>query len=434
MSRMAVAKEARRLRRPKKRASKKDDRPGSLKNRHPRKTATREAKNATVQERQALGKPEKPRSKQNGRRAPERRVRDEKHGAGKLRMTSKKPPFYSNGEPTMLKRCLAVMVYFFLGFSFVPARANAQVLGMVLNGLADRVDSSIQKAGAVADGRLLQVGAEMYAAIQTAKIAYQESLNQTVESLEKVRPILDELRSGVEALERQTAADSEKALQVARQVSNSLPLSKDQPQLTAWEPQVEFGQTVGEFTIRLTGKFFYASQPDLKPFLIVGNEKSYPTVSTTQELRFSVRRSVLISPVAGRVGYAKLRVVVPYLEHGGIRSLYQKARRDASFDIELVGLPRTPGSIVVRASTARKAKNDVERGETVLPVVLIWGNSRVIPLLPDTTYRVIYDAFDGTHAEFSSPDHSNRYIDVDLGAGGLRISARKVGDIRPPGK
>ncbi len=312
----------------------------------------------------------------------------------------------------MLKRCLAVAVYLFLGFSLTPARADAQALGMVLDGLADRVDSSFQKAGAVADGRLLRAGAEMSAAIQTAKIAYQESLSQTVESVKKARPIVDELRSGVEALEKQTTADIEKALQAARQASKSLPLSKTQPRLTAWEPQIEYGQSVGEFTLRLTGNFFYASQTGLEPFLTVGNEKFASTASTTQELRFSVRRSVLISPVLGHVGYTKLRVVVPYLERGG-------SRKDASFDVELVGLPRTPGSIVVK------------KGESVLPVVLVWGNSRVIPLSPGTNYSVIFDAFDGTHSELSSPDHSNRYIDVDLVAGGLRISARKVGDIRP---
>ena len=67
----------------------------------------------------------------------------------------------------------------------------------------------------------------------------------------------------VDALERQTAADAQTSLQIARLVNKELPLTVHEPRLAGWDPLVEIGQPAGLFSFSLSGFRFLVSGSSL---------------------------------------------------------------------------------------------------------------------------------------------------------------------------
>lgn len=59
-----------------------------------------------------------------------------------------------------------------------------------------------------------------------------------------------------------------------------------------------------------------------------------------------------------------------------------------------------------------------------------WGDSRVVDL-NGATYKLVFDAFDGTHNEYSTQTQSDRYITMAPDGAGLRVAARPVTGILP---
>lgn len=251
--------------------------------------------------------------------------------------------------------CLAKS--FLLAALLVPtfniyAQLATLVLGGVLNQLADRVDSSIQKAGAVGDHLELRAGSEIYAAIQNARVAYKDSLSETERTLTPaVRGTIDQLRSAVDALERQTAADAQQALQTAQQVSNTLPVSNRQPQITRWQPQVEVADVDGNYRVTLLGNFFYAAEDGMKPYAKIATLRIDPTTVTTQQLTFLVPRRTLVGVDAKPNPLTKIDVAIPYKEPRLFNLDLFAREAVANFTVAMAGLPSSPGAIKVAIFT-----------------------------------------------------------------------------------
>jgi hypothetical protein len=64
-------------------------------------------------------------------------------------------------------------------------------------------------------------------------------------------------------------------------------------------------------------------------------------------------------------------------------------------------------------------------------LTLNWGSSQVFPAAAAGTFTVIFDGFDGSHQEYLSQDHDNRFIDISTEGGGLKIAARPFEAILP---
>jgi hypothetical protein len=240
----------------------------------------------------------------------------------------------------------------------IPAALAGLTLNAALNALADRVDSSVQNAGATADKVLIHAGSEANAAISNMRAAYADMLDKTVESLDQLaRDQLGRISATADALERRTAEDMKFLAQMVTQGALIVPFSNKQPQVTHWSPEFEVApaalapQFGPVFTLRFDGVFAQAAEPGLAAILEVAGTKIPSSVNTTQSLSFNVPRSILAIKPDTPASYAKATLVVPYTKKKGPLGLFGTKRLEARFNLGIVGLPGSPGKIVVRTTT-----------------------------------------------------------------------------------
>lgn len=260
-------------------------------------------------------------------------------------------------------RSVSLIILLLLPFRATPAQgleAFAGIsLGVVFNGLADRIDSSIQRAGAVADGVLIRAGSEANAAINNMRVAYADALNQTVDRLDQLgRTQLARIAAVADALERRTSEDMRFLAQMVTQGALILPFSNRFPQVTRWSPEFEvtplsagaapqpqFGPM---FDLRIDGVFPQSAGPGLAPTLEVKGNRLSASTNSTQSLVFNVPRTLLTAAANQRVAYSKVTLVVPFTERRGPVGLFGARRREARFNFGIVGLPASPGRVLVR--------------------------------------------------------------------------------------
>ena len=267
---------------------------------------------------------------------------------------------------------------------------TAGTIRAVVNSLADRLDSSIERGATNIDRVRIQAGGEVWAAVNNFKIAYADMLDKTLNQVDdKVKDNLARLRSAVDAIERNAASDAAEIARLATQGLLIVPFSNKQSQVTRWSPAYEVSETRlaalgnmaasiaavresladlvasaddGEatrsplasaqaddlITLTLQGVFPASMDPGFKPTIRLagGGQPIEPVHVTTQDIIFQLPRSV-ISAAGGRK-FAKIPVSIPYKRS---RLIFGSKRVEAEFTIGIIGLPASPGRIVVRNST-----------------------------------------------------------------------------------
>jgi hypothetical protein len=234
--------------------------------------------------------------------------------------------------------------------------AQAQVLeglggltvDAALNKAADRVDSSVEKAGSVADGVAIRAGSEVNAEINNFREAYKDMLQKTVSSLDaEATKQLSQIFSNADALERKTAADAKTVLALAQQTANILPVAGRHPQVSLVEPTYDvFSPTrKDDITLTVDGNFYYVAEKEMTPYIDLGPNHIEPAHATTQHMLFMVPRTVL-APSGKPTSYVKLQLVVPYQD-----GLIVKSRHESRFPILLVGIPESAGKLSLEIRT-----------------------------------------------------------------------------------
>jgi hypothetical protein len=253
----------------------------------------------------------------------------------------------------------------FCAFIFNTSSAPAQgglILGIVLNNLLDRIESVIHTAANEARGVIMQAGSEAYSTIQAAKVAYQESLNKTVDRLDAVTTKkLQEMETMVNTLEQNVASQTDLVALQAQQIVNTLPFSNELPQLTTIKPKF---QSVNDATMQLEmrGNFRFADKIGFKPTLRVFQKTYQVAQNTSQSLIFR------ISPNLTNLGSAKMNILkmtlsVPY---EATKFLLVKEKRISTYDLILGILPNSPGKIVLSKKTvATQVEQKPYRSETI---------------------------------------------------------------------
>lgn len=230
----------------------------------------------------------------------------------------------------------------------IPAAVTGLTVDAALNKAADRVDSSVQKAGAVANGVVIRAGSEVNAEIGNFRAAYKDVLDKTVSSLNATATAqLSQIFSHADALERQTAADAKTVVELAQQTANVIPFAKTKPQVTFIDPTYEVyapGRT-DDIPLTVQGNFVDVADKDYAPWVEVSGKHINPVHATTQHLLFMVPRSVL-APAGHATAFVKLPIVIPYKE-----GLIFKSRRESRFSALLIGLPESPGQIALEIRT-----------------------------------------------------------------------------------
>lgn len=248
-----------------------------------------------------------------------------------------------NRPATFLRVFFAFLLAGTIDCDGVKAVAGAP-LGAVFGGMMDEVNTLITNARNAGDTLLLRAGSEAQLAIQSAQAAFDTELDKSISELDAVATEkVAALRSMVDQLERQTAADAMSALEKAQQIANTLPFSRTTPQLTSISPQlITLDPRKDSVTLTMHGNFFHALDPALKPSLVINGNQLDPGMSTTQELTFvvPVRFLPLASPTAITLTAAKL--TVPYLQ-GDVNP----TKKIGTFSLLLSLLPRSPGQIAV---------------------------------------------------------------------------------------
>lgn len=230
-----------------------------------------------------------------------------------------------------------------------PTAAAAPVLGVLLNGLLDRVSALIREAETAGQSLLLSAGSQAYIAISNAQSAYNDSLQKTVTALDDVGTHnIQQLQSMVAELERRTATDIQRALQTAQTISNTLPFANHEPQVLAYSPRFTTNASSGGPTvIAITGNFFHAATQGYAPVLRVGSVVVSPVEVTTSRIAFAMPADATPS-TPDKITTALAVLEVPFM------SGLLKSRAVASFRLLLGTLPPAPGKVGITCTTTTK--------------------------------------------------------------------------------
>jgi hypothetical protein len=260
---------------------------------------------------------------------------------------------------------IAVMLAMILIISCIsPALAQdplagltALTLDVALNKIADRVDSSIEKAGTVANGVVIRAGSEVWAEIENMRTASKDVLNKAVKDLNSTMTAqLAQVSSDANALESKTAQDAARVLRLAQGVTNTIPFSKTQPQLTSLGPSYAvFDKAKPQEFLLLTfqGNFFDSALAGYAPVLLTPDKKSLePVEVTTSHFIFSIPTSYFAALSERPLPLVKFSLVVPYRE---TYWFVFHSRQEARFVATLKSLPVSPGQITVTTTSSMES-------------------------------------------------------------------------------
>jgi len=239
--------------------------------------------------------------------------------------------------------------------------AGALTLGGMFKTLMDRVDNAIELARESGRAVVIQAGSEARVAIANAEMAYGNSLNKSRDAVDtEVNNMLQHISLMVSKLERDTGDDAKKAMDAAQLITNTLPFSKETPQLRVVKPAFVSSSPKEDVAITMLGNF--PQGLDQKPYLeLNGNKKLSPAENTTLKFKFLIPPSEFKTSGDNRIHLTKARFVVPYETGGPIG----KARKDGVFLVILGTLPPSPGKIVLHSKKVRDVpKREHKRTQT----------------------------------------------------------------------
>ncbi len=231
---------------------------------------------------------------------------------------------------------------------------EALALRSVLDDLQKRVDGSIQQAinvGENAGIRLeLEAGRQVTLAIQNAKNAYLESLDQTVDRLDAVaRSSLNSLASMVQEMENKGSLEISRIEAAAQQLINTLPFANTHPQLKSVQPKYVVLPSSGrELTLQFWGNFKDAAHQQYEPSLEVGGRVYHPISTTTQNLAF---RCFIDKTSTSQFSCLSGLLKIPF-EAGK----FFTEKSVAEYKILLQVLPSSPGKIKVYYTSKQSEK------------------------------------------------------------------------------
>jgi hypothetical protein len=220
--------------------------------------------------------------------------------------------------------------------------ASGVTLGVTLNTLFDKVQSTVSAASADAEGAFVEAGSTLSYAIANARADYDEALTTTVDKLDHVST--QKIRELERVVTDFTQSSTALAGDLARQgvsIVNGLPLANTAPQITSFTPRWVTGSAGSPQTITIDGNFHSTMVEGLMPTLRIDGQELRPAGAITQRIEFVVPASALPSAAADRVTTQTADLVVPY------RSPVLKRNKTGTFRILLGVLPRSVGALTV---------------------------------------------------------------------------------------
>jgi hypothetical protein len=228
------------------------------------------------------------------------------------------------------------------GASSQFAVADIPTLGIILDGLADKLGNLIQDAENAGEVLLSSAGAQIAAAIEYAKTAYLDALNTTIDKISNLeKQTIDDLTTEIGYVEHHVIDQLRLIVDRGSIALNTIPFSNHFPQL-GWYTPSYVAPDADSMLVEFDGNFFDAAREGYDPTLVVGGQTFTPASKTTLKLGFKVPVS-LLKPKPDDIVYVEMDLSVPYRK--AILGIIYK-REVAKFSGMITLLPSKAGSIV----------------------------------------------------------------------------------------
>lgn len=225
-------------------------------------------------------------------------------------------------------------------------------VGILLDRLFNQIDQTIDNAKNAGKQLEIEAGIQVRRAIENAKVAYADSLNLTMDRVDKAA---QDALGKLQTLVNDAIAGQADLLQTlasrAQQVANTLPCHNDRPQLTGVSPRFTLDQDPVRF--KFMGNFEHAGNSKCTPQLEFNGKKFSPNHSETQRLEFEVPRATLFPGI-------NLTTIQKIIHSQGVLEAFWPTTlaginiagiNKATFKIMISAIPPSPGSITLEYKT-----------------------------------------------------------------------------------
>jgi len=221
-----------------------------------------------------------------------------------------------------------------------------QLIGSLLDGLANEVTTIANNAAASGDAVVLAAAGAVGDAISNAESAFANDLNTGINNVsDSVRSVMNNLTDLVSKLKTSALEVLQAVTEEAQVLINSLPFANHNPQVRTHLPQfvgADFVSAPGAtVNLIIKGNFFWVFHQDLTPKLKVNGQELQPTDKETTTLEFQVPGSAFGQPSPGKISRTTLELNVPYEEGRIFKSIHPGV-----FDLQVSVLPTRPATNV----------------------------------------------------------------------------------------
>ena len=286
------------------------------------------------------------------------------------------------------------------------------ILGRLLDDLQRRIDGSIKSAINSAENAALSVeieaGRQVNIAIENAKLAYQDSLEKTMDRVDAtIRASMETLSSMVQDIQDRNDKTIHEIEEKANNWIMALPLAGWQPLLSKARPHyVVITEAARNAKLHFQGLFKYAGDPKYKPTFELDGQEYSPINTTNQQLDFEVP---LKTGEMNKRSYTVGKLRVPY-ETGWILSDIKVSE----YCLWLGALPFSPGKITAYYTSTKVdqvvkhfVSNTIEaNANDAYPANWVTKTFTVFPdrgwyVIPNTVQKPIVHK--GAHGNWSYP-------------------------------
>lgn len=235
--------------------------------------------------------------------------------------------------------------------------AGAIAAGIFLNNLTNNIRTIIDDARNAGETLQMQAGQEVGLAIDYARNAYIDSLDQTISQVDAtVRAHLQQLDAMVQQAQNHNAQTLAQLTTNAQTFINTIPSAGLFPQLTTITPRFVVKNT-SNIELTFTGNFPNAAQENFTPTFTLNGHSGHLVDNQTQTLRYTVPPSVLYSsPTSFSANYGELKFP---RGPGGLFGI--GALSPYMFKVSVHTLPVSPGAITLFWTTTEKVQEKGER-------------------------------------------------------------------------
>lgn len=221
----------------------------------------------------------------------------------------------------------------------------------------NKVGDLIRQARSAGNDLLLSVGVEIENSIISVQIAYEKSLEKTMDELNELETkVLTDIDNIINKAITEGAKAAHDLLIQTQLISNSLPFHNKIPQVGMYSlrfvpPYVDI------FRLDITGNFPFEFSEEDHPTLTVEGTVIQPILNTTTSIAFNIPKSLLGNFPNDNVKSVVASLSVPW----DASHWYHHKVKYGEFKIELELLPPNPGKVIIKHKVKQSHQESSDR-------------------------------------------------------------------------